>query len=298
MQELPSLDSRSCRFSLSDVLPGVDVKTVELQLGLEVSSLSCRSAQDIQTTAYIDDASVHFICLVRGSVDVVCGKNGDFRLKCGDLFTCFAPGKRCRLQLPSDHRSVELVISVEKLSVLSGHDYQRIEQDIGHGLCMHPSQGSHRVSEAASRLARLIADDNSSTLFLHAAALDFLAWHLATFRSISHQDSFSIQNRRQLMAARDRLLSDLSNPPTIAELSREIGLNQLKLKRGFKALFGQSIYAFFLQERMNHARIMLRQHGVTETAMRLGYSNPSHFSHIFSKQFGFLPKDVRKGITD
>lgn len=298
MQELPSSESINCRFSLEDVLPGADLKTVELQLGLKVSSLSCRSAQDVQTTAYIDDASVHFICLVRGSVDVACGKNRDFKLGSGNLFTCFAPGERFRLLLPSDHCSVELVISVEKLLLLSGHDYQRIEKDIGHGLCVYQNQGSRRVSEAALRLARLIADDDSSPLFLHAAALDFLAWHLATFRSISHRDSLSIQNRRQLMAARERLLRDLSNPPTIAELAREIGLNQLKLKRGFKALFGQSIYALFLQERMNHARVMLRQHGVTETAMRLGYSNPSHFSHIFSKQFGFRPRDIRRGIAD
>lgn len=56
-----------------------------------------------------------------------------------------------------------------------------------------------------------------------------------------------------MLAARDRLLLDLSAPPTIAELAREIGLNQLKLKQGFKTLFGTSIYALFQRHRMERA---------------------------------------------
>ncbi|GAB7541632.1 helix-turn-helix transcriptional regulator [Cupriavidus sp. 8B] len=67
----------------------------------------------------------------------------------------------------------------------------------------------------------------------------------------------------------------------------------LKLKQGFRSLFASSIYAYFQAERMRQARQFLRKHNVTETAMMLGYSNISHFSSAFRKQFGMLPSAVR-----
>jgi len=114
----------------------------------------------------------------------------------------------------------------------------------------------------------------------------------------SHTDDIPLRERKLLVAARDRLLRDLDAPPTIAELARETGLNQLKLKRGFKQIFGSSIYALFQRERMDRARQLLQDHDVTETAMLLGYSNVSHFSSAFRKQFGVLPREARRGALD
>lgn len=104
-----------------------------------------------------------------------------------------------------------------------------------------------------------------------------------------------LRERKRLLAARERLLEDLSAPPTITELAKEVGLNQLKLKRGFRLMFGMGIYSLFQCHRMERARELLCHHNVTETALILGYSNISHFSAAFRKQFGVLPSEVRKG---
>lgn len=85
-----------------------------------------------------------------------------------------------------------------------------------------------------------------------------------------------------------------SAPPTIAELAMEVGLNQLKLKRGFRSLFGMGVYSLFQRHRMERARELLYHYNVTETALMLGYSNISHFSTAFRKQFGVLPGEARK----
>ncbi|NYZ14605.1 helix-turn-helix transcriptional regulator [Azospirillum sp. RWY-5-1] len=294
MCELRSSEFFNEQFCLSDSLPGAEMKTVELQPGLTVSLFSFRGSRDVQTTAHIDRDCVHFSCLVRGPVEVTFGESRGLHLGTGHLLTSFAPGERFRLRLPADHQNVELVASLDTLSAVAGKDYPRISRDIGKGFCILRNKGSYRASDAAHRLVRLIQED-AQALLLHAAALEFLAWHLNAFRSEDGTDTVSPRDRRQLIAARERLLQDLSNPPTIAELAKETGLNQLKLKRGFKALFGHSIYALFQRERMDRARVLLRHHGVTETAVTLGYSNISHFSAAFSKQFGVLPREARKG---
>ncbi|MDF5992039.1 AraC family transcriptional regulator [Pseudomonas aeruginosa] len=90
--------------------------------------------------------------------------------------------------------------------------------------------------------------------------------------------------------ARALLLQDLSTPPTIAELAKAVGMNQCKLKKCFKDHFGSTIYALFQEQRMSSAQQLLQSYNVTETAMMLGYSNVSHFSAAFAKQFGNLPE--------
>jgi hypothetical protein len=73
-----------------------------------------------------------------------------------------------------------------------------------------------------------------------------------------------------------------------------VGLNQCSLKRGFKAVFGTSLYAYFQAERMRHAKDLLPNNSVTETAVLLGYTNVSHFSSAFRRHFGVLPSAARR----
>lgn len=297
MYELRSSEFFSTRPSATRNPPGAEVKPVGLQPGVTVSLVSFQREGQLQATAYNDQACVHFSCLSRGGVDVTFGSRA-FRLEAGSLLTSYAPGEKFRLNLPGNYRNVELMVTPDALSTLVGSEYDRLGEDIGRGFCVHRSGNNRRACDAAARLARLMDEERSQHLLIHAAALEYLAWHLTAYRPDDDGDSLSLRERKLLMAARERLLLDLSDPPTIAELARETGLNQLKLKRGFKALFGYSVYALFQRERMDRARSLLQQNGVTETAMMLGYSNVSHFSAAFRKQFGVLPREARRGALD
>lgn len=297
MYELRSSEFFSVRPSAARNPPGADVKPVDLQPGVTVSLVSFQGEKELQATAYNDQACVHFSCLFRGPVDVAFGCRA-FRLESGNLLTSYAPGEKFCLNLPGNYRNVELMVTPDALSALAGSEYDRIGGDICRGFCVHRNGNNRRACDAAARLARLMEDDRPQRLLIHAAALEFLAWHLNAYQSEEDGETLSLRERKLLVAARERLLHDLGNPPTIAELARETGLNQLKLKRGFKVVFGHSIYALFQRERMDRARVLLQQNGVTETAMTLGYSNVSHFSAAFRKQFGVLPREARRGALD
>lgn len=278
--------------------PGAMVIPVPLLPGMTVSLVSFQGGADVQATAVNDHDHIHFSCLFAGPVHVAFADR-NLCFEAGSLLTTYAPGERFRLRLPGEYRNVELMVTPETLSEVAGNDYQRIGEDIHQGFCVRCNRDNQRACGAAHRLARLLTEDTSRPLLIHSAALEFLAWHLQG--SESHTGAAAdipLRERKLLLAARDRLLRDLDAPPTIAELSRETGLNQLKLKRGFKQIFGSSIYALFQRERMDRARQLLQDHDVTETAMLLGYSNVSHFSSAFRKQFGVLPREARRGALD
>jgi len=81
------------------------------------------------------------------------------------------------------------------------------------------------------------------------------------------------------------MLQHLDEPLTIRELSRKVAMNECYLKKGFKEIFGTTIYDYFQRERMEKARQLLYEQGlsVSEVASRMGYSSISHFSTAFKK---------------
>lgn len=101
-------------------------------------------------------------------------------------------------------------------------------------------------------------------------------------------------DRDKIFKAREILLQHLGDPITIKELSRKVAINECYLKKGFKALFGATIFDFYQRERMQYARYLLYEKGlsVTEVSFMLGYSSISHFSTAFKKHTGLKPCEL------
>jgi len=107
--------------------------------------------------------------------------------------------------------------------------------------------------------------------------------------------SFSKGDKKRIHAAREILIEDIQNPPTLSQLARKSGLNEFKLKKGFKEEFGNTVYGYLLEHKLDKARIMLqeKESSISEIAFITGYSSPAHFSTAFRKQFGFTPSTIR-----
>ena len=101
-------------------------------------------------------------------------------------------------------------------------------------------------------------------------------------------------DREKIIQAREILLQHIGEPLTIKELSRKVAINECYLKKGFKEMFGTTIFDFYQGQRMEHARYLLYEKGlsVTEVSVMLGYSSISHFSTAFKKHTGLKPCEL------
>jgi AraC-like DNA-binding protein len=101
-------------------------------------------------------------------------------------------------------------------------------------------------------------------------------------------------DREKILKAREILVQQIGEPITIRELSRKVAINECYLKKGFKEMFGTTIFDFYQGQRMEHAKYLLYEKGlsVTEVSMMLGYSSISHFSTAFKKHTGLKPCEL------
>ena len=101
-------------------------------------------------------------------------------------------------------------------------------------------------------------------------------------------------DREKIVRAREILIQHIGEPITIKELSRKVAINECYLKKGFKEMFGTTIFDFYQGQRMEHARYLLYEKGlsVTDVSMMLGYSSISHFSTAFKKHTGLKPCEL------
>ena len=100
------------------------------------------------------------------------------------------------------------------------------------------------------------------------------------------------QNVVKIRKAKEIIISRMAEPPSLQELSTEIGLSLKKLKEGFKQIYGDTVYSFLFDYKMEHSRRLLEsnQFNVNEVGLKVGYSTSSHFIAAFKKKFGTTPK--------
>jgi AraC-like DNA-binding protein len=99
-------------------------------------------------------------------------------------------------------------------------------------------------------------------------------------------------NVLKIKKAKEIVIANMAEPPGLQELADEIGLNIKKLKMGFKQIYGDTVYGFLLDHKMEYARKLLDSgsYNVNEVGLKIGYSTGSHFIAAFKKKFGTTPK--------
>lgn len=155
---------------------------------------------------------------------------------------------------------------------------------------------AYRTSPTLAAVARDVMtcplEGPARRLYLQAKALESLAALIAA--------GDVMQSRRMGLAPRDRervreaaavLAARYDEPWTIASLARTVGINEKKLKAGFRLLVGRTVHAYLEDTRLSAAAHLLAggATSVTEAALAAGYANPSHFAKLFRRRHGVSP---------
>lgn len=144
---------------------------------------------------------------------------------------------------------------------------------------------------------------NVAALYTEAKVLELLSLQLRREEGREQQMCKRCCKRKndidKIHEARHILLSNLNSPPSILELSREVGINDYKLKCGFREVFDQTVYGCLFEHKMELARRLLldTDKTVVEVAYECGYDYASHFTSAFKRKYGVSPKEFRLGKT-
>ncbi|WP_421919771.1 helix-turn-helix transcriptional regulator [Marinifilum sp.] len=140
---------------------------------------------------------------------------------------------------------------------------------------------------------------NASDVYTEAKIMEILALQLQ--QNTYYQEIFKCSQLKNInevekkREAKSVLIADLKQSPTIPELSKHVGINESKLKYGFKEVYNTTIHQYLFEYKMDLARKLLidTNFAIFEIAHQCGYDEPAYFSNAFKRKFGMYPREFR-----
>ncbi|MDN3922148.1 helix-turn-helix transcriptional regulator [Roseateles violae] len=135
---------------------------------------------------------------------------------------------------------------------------------------------------------------------VQARASELLALVAASWNErLELTSSSGVRSRRdaEIIAAARRILTErFADPPTLLELSSELGTNKNKLNQLFQQTLGTTPQAFCLQQRIGRAQALLieGQLSIGQVADAVGYQHQSSFAVAFRDVVGESPREFAR----
>lgn len=145
-----------------------------------------------------------------------------------------------------------------------------------------------------NQINKFYFQDHLQPLYLKGKAYELISVYFNQSAEVAKSCPFLMDDEylSKVKKAKDILVDRMIDPPSLGELSEEVGLNLKKLKQGFKQVFGSSVFTFLFNYKMEYSRKLLDsgKYNINEVGGNLGYSSASHFITSFKKKYGITPK--------
>lgn len=202
---------------------------------------------------------------------------------------------------------VHIHVQPDVINLTTGEEFEQLPTQLRNAIsgidaAYHQSSTMTPVMQATiQQLLNCPYQGFTKQLYVESKALELISLYfeqLLSNTSLSNAHSaLQLDERDRIVYARDILLAQLANPPTLLELSRQVGLNDRKLKQGFRQVFGTTAFGYLRTYRMQQAQqLLLRPNStIAGVAQAVGYSNPEAFSVAFRRMFAISPKAYQLG---
>jgi len=199
------------------------------------------------------------------------------------------------LKLAPHSRMVFLTISLERLHQLFIHDaLPFLKPENVNRKFYDEREIPPYLHLVLNQLFTVHLSESTERLYYQGKVWELLSLYFSTKKPNTESCPFlnDEETVRKIKHAKEHLLKNMDAPPTLKELSKVAGLNEYQLKVGFKEIYGNTVFGYLLDHRLDHARVLLdsAKYQVNEVAYQIGYTNPSHFIAAFRKKFGITPK--------
>jgi AraC-like DNA-binding protein len=163
---------------------------------------------------------------------------------------------------------------------------------------------SFGMTEIIERMISILNNDGQTlsrlSLYSDTLRLAYLFFDKILNRPVNKQSvNINPIDIAQIFKVKAILVNQYMEPPSVEELAREAGMNERKMQKIFKHIFGKNIYQYGLAVKMNEAKKMLQQkkYSISEIGYMVGYTNLSHFSAKFKQYYGLTPKSFLASLN-
>jgi len=137
--------------------------------------------------------------------------------------------------------------------------------------------------------------DNVRKLYIKGKVFELLSLYFNVSKEMDiEQCPFLADDKNviKIKKVKEIIVARMAEPPSLKELAEEVEISLKNLKEGFKQVYGNTVFGFLIDYKMNIASHMLssKNYNVNEVAHHLGYSTASHFITAFKNKFGTTPK--------
>lgn len=157
---------------------------------------------------------------------------------------------------------------------------------------------SRDVQDALTTLFRSSVSAGMRPAYVKMKVLEILCLFISDLQETrgAGDASLTLRERERLREVHDSILRSPGDAWRIPDLSRLAGMNRNKLTRGFREMYGISIFEHHQRARLNLAAQLLGEGGrsISQVAFDVGYAHQSTFTSVFHKEFGVSPARYQK----
>jgi len=204
--------------------------------------------------------------------------------------------------LPPESELIVVLISLEYFHSLFSIDgtmlfnYNSLKGDKP---IIEPKEINSSIKLILNQLVTKQTNESLRPIFIKGKVYELLSYYFSSPTEIENESCPYISNEETLSKikhAKQLIIKEMNNPPSLPNLAKEVGLNIKKLKTEFKEVYGAPVFTFLLNYKMELAKNLLleQQLNVNEISIKLGYSTSSHFIAAFKRKYSITPKQFSK----
>ena len=294
------------------------LESIHLRPGLILRLAKYKIMKDLSISYSPFNSYINFRFILNGGLFYQLQNKKDennFLFNKGKFFISYLPGWKGKITYKpeTEMEVVGIGISPELFLKLIGNEFQKIPENLQKILQTNSKKHSfHEISTIPNDLLYLLKEilyfsytGSIEKIFLEGKTLELFSKAMIHVLSLDGKKNIKTQPKinsdeiEKVYEIKKILEINLQQPPSLIDLSREIGLSHPKLTSCFKQVYGKTVFEYLREMRLKKAKLLLDEGNmnITEIAYEAGYSSPSYFTKSFKNYFGSNPGEYLKKIS-
>ncbi len=299
---------------LKEKIPATDIKTSMPSAELGAYQIQNSTKEEKHLEFAHERLLIHFLFGLQGEIKLATKDNNEAVVLTTDKYYMFSNpyvDDTLEIVLPPETSMLSIILSIKELHSIFGSSFGRDEQAVNEFMESYKMKSFFTARDMTPSISVIthqffngVNRPDVQKIFQQGKVMEFLSLYMDsphTSEELKDQCPFMMDamEMNKIKEARNIIIENMIDPPSLKSLAKMVGTNEFKLKAGFRFVFGNSVYGYLFDYRMEEAKKMLvvEKARINEVAAKVGYSNPSHFIAAYKRKYGVTPKQHLKSLV-